>query len=636
GPFTDVVTTNLKLRNPSDRKICFKVKTTAPRRYCVRPNSGIIDPGTSVTVSVMLQPFDYDPNEKSKHKFMVQTIFAPTNITDMEAVVCKYLQFQFLVNGQRNMACMILIFVGIDTSKHLNIFSKTLIVAVLSANGYPYQGQDFRHPNGSPSSGRQDVYRSEQQRYYWAPGTWCGALQGDHSSSGSSPSPPAVLDVIQHQWAQPGSMANPSEVDKLYTMESSLEDLLKLPQVDDPIVALTSNSVFPADLLEGLKAEDKRASSSSYFSRAALFWLRKLLSSLLAGDTRARQDVNKIIAAVEYSANASLNATKFSSRALASNVTSHCLLWLRHWKADMKAVISNYTPLNEKRQQRTLILNTVHHSLTLKFLSFPPRTFVHCPIPTSTHKRQLMQVEIGHLLEMAIEKVPRGQEGKEFYSILFLVPKSSGGVRAILDLKKLNIHLVNKRFKMQSLQTILGCITQGNLLTSIDLKEAYLHVPIHPAHRKFLRFQFANQHYQYRALPFGLSLAPRTFTKLLAAIAAHLRSLPVRLECYLYNILIHSSSRGKAQRDLDITIRVLQRHGKLVEECKRLQADVVKLSEENRHLRDEGLRLRKVAHSDKPGPSGLALRDNGSNSLPSLLVVIAAIFIGFFLGKFIL
>ncbi|XP_036100483.1 vesicle-associated membrane protein-associated protein A isoform X4 [Molossus molossus] len=86
GPFTDVVTTNLKLRNPSDRKVCFKVKTTAPRRYCVRPNSGIIDPGLTVTVSVMLQPFDYDPNEKSKHKFMVQTIFAPPNISDMEAV----------------------------------------------------------------------------------------------------------------------------------------------------------------------------------------------------------------------------------------------------------------------------------------------------------------------------------------------------------------------------------------------------------------------------------------------------------------------------------------------------------------------------------------------------------------------
>lgn len=51
GPFTDVVTTNLKLANPTDRNVCFKVKTTAPRRYCVRPNSGVIEAGTSVKVS---------------------------------------------------------------------------------------------------------------------------------------------------------------------------------------------------------------------------------------------------------------------------------------------------------------------------------------------------------------------------------------------------------------------------------------------------------------------------------------------------------------------------------------------------------------------------------------------------------
>uniref|UniRef100_H3DLN6 VAMP (vesicle-associated membrane protein)-associated protein B and C n=1 Tax=Tetraodon nigroviridis TaxID=99883 RepID=H3DLN6_TETNG len=86
GPFSDVVTTNLKLSNPTDRNVCFKVKTTAPRRYCVRPNSGIIDAGTSINVSVMLQPFDYDPNEKSKHKFMVQSMIAPPEMTDMEGV----------------------------------------------------------------------------------------------------------------------------------------------------------------------------------------------------------------------------------------------------------------------------------------------------------------------------------------------------------------------------------------------------------------------------------------------------------------------------------------------------------------------------------------------------------------------
>ena len=47
----DVVTSHLKLRNPSDKRVCFKVKTTAPKRYCVRPNSGFVNAGEEVDVS---------------------------------------------------------------------------------------------------------------------------------------------------------------------------------------------------------------------------------------------------------------------------------------------------------------------------------------------------------------------------------------------------------------------------------------------------------------------------------------------------------------------------------------------------------------------------------------------------------
>lgn len=86
GPFNDVVTSHLKLSNPTDRRICFKVKTTAPKRYCVRPNSGILEPRQSVQVAVMLQPFEYDPTEKNKHKFMVQTMFAPDGDVNQETV----------------------------------------------------------------------------------------------------------------------------------------------------------------------------------------------------------------------------------------------------------------------------------------------------------------------------------------------------------------------------------------------------------------------------------------------------------------------------------------------------------------------------------------------------------------------
>ncbi|XP_077982608.1 vesicle-associated membrane protein-associated protein A-like isoform X2 [Glandiceps talaboti] len=86
GPFTDVVSSSLKLTNPTEKRVCFKIKTTAPRRYCVRPNSGIVEGNSFVNVSVMLQPFEYDPNEKNKHKFMVQTMFAPPGDIDQDSI----------------------------------------------------------------------------------------------------------------------------------------------------------------------------------------------------------------------------------------------------------------------------------------------------------------------------------------------------------------------------------------------------------------------------------------------------------------------------------------------------------------------------------------------------------------------
>ena len=51
GPFNDVITANLVLSNPSNKTVLFKVKTTAPKQYCVRPNSGVLEPGKHQTVA---------------------------------------------------------------------------------------------------------------------------------------------------------------------------------------------------------------------------------------------------------------------------------------------------------------------------------------------------------------------------------------------------------------------------------------------------------------------------------------------------------------------------------------------------------------------------------------------------------
>lgn len=51
GPFSDVVTSHLHLRNPTNDTVIFKVKTTAPRQYCVRPNSGVLQSQEQATIS---------------------------------------------------------------------------------------------------------------------------------------------------------------------------------------------------------------------------------------------------------------------------------------------------------------------------------------------------------------------------------------------------------------------------------------------------------------------------------------------------------------------------------------------------------------------------------------------------------
>lgn len=68
-----------------------------------------------------------------------------------------------------------------------------------------------------------------------------------------------------------------------------------------------------------------------------------------------------------------------------------------------------------------------------------------------------------------------------------------------------------------------------------DLKDAYFHISILPQHMNFLRFAFGDEMYQYRALPFGLALAFRTFIKCVDAALAMLQLQGIRLLNYINN-----------------------------------------------------------------------------------------------------
>ena len=101
-------------------------------------------------------------------------------------------------------------------------------------------------------------------------------------------------------------------------------------------------------------------------------------------------------------------------------------------------------------------------------------------------------------------------------------------------------------------------------MASIDLKEAYLQVPVHPTSRHFLRFMFRGTVYQFKALCFGLSTAPQVFTRVMAPISAILHSLGIRMRRYLDDWLVQSSSRESLLEDLQTVLRLCHKLGVVI------------------------------------------------------------------------
>uniref|UniRef100_UPI003AAC7FDB uncharacterized protein n=1 Tax=Centroberyx gerrardi TaxID=166262 RepID=UPI003AAC7FDB len=89
-----------------------------------------------------------------------------------------------------------------------------------------------------------------------------------------------------------------------------------------------------------------------------------------------------------------------------------------------------------------------------------------------------------------------------FYSRYFVVPKKYGGLHPILDLRVLNKYLRRFTFKMLTLRQVMQSVRPGDWFTTVDLKDAYFHVPILPRHRQFLRFAYNGTMYEYQVLPF--------------------------------------------------------------------------------------------------------------------------------------
>lgn len=85
--------------------------------------------------------------------------------------------------------------------------------------------------------------------------------------------------------------------------------------------------------------------------------------------------------------------------------------------------------------------------------------------------------------------------------------------RLVIDLSALNKRIPCPTFSMTTASKLRGSLPTATWFTTLDISNAFLHVPLHPRFRKYVAFSLRNQLYFFTVTPFGLNISPLIFTK---------------------------------------------------------------------------------------------------------------------------
>ncbi|EFH68733.1 VAMP/synaptobrevin-associated protein 27-2 [Arabidopsis lyrata subsp. lyrata] len=81
----------VQLTNTTHHYVAFKVKTTSPKKYCVRPNVGVVAPKSSCEFTVIMQAFKEPPPDMvCKDKFLIQSTAVSAETTDEDITASMF------------------------------------------------------------------------------------------------------------------------------------------------------------------------------------------------------------------------------------------------------------------------------------------------------------------------------------------------------------------------------------------------------------------------------------------------------------------------------------------------------------------------------------------------------------------
>ena len=206
------------------------------------------------------------------------------------------------------------------------------------------------------------------------------------------------------------------------------------------------------------------------------------------------------------------------------------------------------------------ILDIIANGYQIEFSSHPCASCDKKEIQFSVTETIAIESLLQKLLFNKVIEKAQYVEG-QVISNIFVVPKQDGTFRLILNLKNLNEHVEKKHFKMETLKTALQLVKKNCFFAKLDFKDAYYSVPIHKDFRKYIRFTWRGQLFQFTCLPNGLSSAPRIFTKILKPVLSSLREKGQTNCAYIGDVLLQADSYGECESAVSNTVSLVDSIG---------------------------------------------------------------------------
>ena len=128
----------------------------------------------------------------------------------------------------------------------------------------------------------------------------------------------------------------------------------------------------------------------------------------------------------------------------------------------------------------------------------------------------------------------------------------------ILNLKQFNTDVTFCHFKMESIKEVIDIVIPNVYMASIDLKDAFYPIPIHPEHHKYLKFFVLSKIYQYTCMSIDYGPAMHIFTKASKVPFSHLRSTWFVSVVFVDDSYLQGNNYKAFLRNIENTIELLQ------------------------------------------------------------------------------